>query len=610
MASLETESLLPAYIHADSSAEANNDSELLTALTGSAQSLPVKERALVCALFVVIQCLLNYDSGAIAAALDRLASPEYFDMTLTESGLLSSLMYLGLSVASLISAPTLHYVQSKHALAASLLLNVSSNALFAWSPSKNALLLSRFLVGCSQAVLVVYTPIWVDEFAPPDRCTQWMSLMQAGVPLGVMQGYLVSGLMTAYMPHIDPRYPFRIQVVLLTPCVFLLMLVPKQYLKIFVTDEAEELDRHGPLANSESDISLSRSMRTDAIDVWPSKRHESVSALTHLGRLASSGVYMCTVLALTALYFVVTGIQLWVTTYLMKYILPMYGGFTKSQVVYAFAGTSASAPILGVLCGGWLTDRIGGYRGLKGVRDAARLASMFAILAVVCAVPCIFATTIHMIIALIWGLLFFGGAILPPAVGIIISCVPRETRSFSSAGSNLFYNWLGYFAGPTLSGIVSDYYGGVQWGMWLILLWSVWGGLFMFASWAFASRNYKTYLKRKAAQSTSYDEFDLLPTREEVEYEMARERRLSILYPIPTYHRQTSMEQAHHTGSDLRIRRSCAQSGRSNNRDVREVLPEHENLLSSASMPVGGHGLDDISGRQEPTLELSQSLLI
>jgi hypothetical protein len=96
--------------------------------------------------------------------------------------------------------------------------------MFAWAHDKHTLLASRFLVGMSQvwrtwvldspirsyrytvamfplpynkctlkpqSALVVYAPIWVDEFAPPDACTLWMSLMQAGVPLGVMAGYLV-----------------------------------------------------------------------------------------------------------------------------------------------------------------------------------------------------------------------------------------------------------------------------------------------------------------------------------------------------------------------------------------------------------------------------------
>jgi hypothetical protein len=41
----------------------------------------------------------------------------------------------------------------------------------------------------------------------------------------------------------------------------------------------------------------------------------------------------------------------------------------------------------GVLFGGWVTDKMGGYRGHRGVRDAARLAAGFGVFAVACALP-------------------------------------------------------------------------------------------------------------------------------------------------------------------------------------------------------------------------------
>ena len=37
------------------------------------------------------------------------------------------------------------------------------------------------------------------------------------------------------------------------------------------------------------------------------------------------------------------------------------------------------------------------------------------------------------VLALIWVLLFFGGAILPPATGLLINTVPLDMRSFASA---------------------------------------------------------------------------------------------------------------------------------------------------------------------------------
>jgi MFS family permease len=40
---------------------------------------------------------------------------------------------------------------------------------------------------------VIYGPVWVNEFSPPESTTKWMGLLQAAVPLGVMLGYAIAG---------------------------------------------------------------------------------------------------------------------------------------------------------------------------------------------------------------------------------------------------------------------------------------------------------------------------------------------------------------------------------------------------------------------------------
>eukprot|EP00124_Ichthyophonus_hoferi_P000198 Ihof_evm5s7 gene=Ihof_evmTU5s7 len=498
-------------------------------------------------LFITLQILINYDSGAIAAALDRLATkePPGFDLSLTQSGLLSSLVYMGLSLASLLAGPLLQKYSQKWVLCCTLLFNISANALFAWAVGRTMLLGSRFLVGFSQAFLVIYAPVWVDEFAPSASCTLWMSLMQAGplwsllyhhagVPLGVMLGYLVSGLLTAYMPRLDPRWPFRIQVLLLIPVVLVLCCVPSKYLDIRLTTG----HRTGENLSEEDEADGYIARRVDTLDVNDIR---NMSIWDQFAGLALTPVYFFTTMALCALYFVVTGIQLWVTAYLVNYIAPHYGGFEKQDVVYAFAATSCTGPILGVLFGGWLCDQVGGYRNSRGVRDAARLATCFSVLAVMVAIPVIWATKLYVIIFLIWLLLFWGGAILPAATGILMSCVPRNMRSFSSSTSTLLYNWLGYFGGPTLSGVVSDAWGGVEWGMRVILCWSVFGFIFISCTLAVAQRSYAKSLVTSAPEITEEecrdrdtDWRDLnTQDRADLQYEMARECRQSLLAFVP-----------------------------------------------------------------------------
>ena len=64
--------------------------------------------------------------------------------------------------------------------------------------------------------------------------------------------------------------------------------------------------------------------------------------------------------AMSALYFVVTGVQFWGTSYMalvLKAPLPIVNA--------TFVLCAASGPTLGVFFGGWIIDRRGGYKGMR-----------------------------------------------------------------------------------------------------------------------------------------------------------------------------------------------------------------------------------------------------
>ena len=150
-------------------------------------------------------------------------------------------------------------------------------------------------------------------------------------------------------------------------------------------------------------------------------------------------------------------------------------------IVIGFSASSATAPILGVLFGGHVVDRVGGYQGC--MHKAAKAATVFGACAVVCAMSSIFVYDFLGVLVLIWLLLFFGAGVVPAATGILLACVEREDRPVASAISMLLYNLLGYFAGPFLSGLVASLAGHIKWAFRLIMLWSNLALLFMILSW-------------------------------------------------------------------------------------------------------------------------------
>ena len=149
----------------------------------------------------ILEVLLNFDSGATPAVLEFLTVD--FRLSPSQQGMLGAFPYIGTLFMSPFAGQLLSRYNPKICVCISLLLNTFFCGLFALSPQCNnasgncagtyILLSSKLCIGISQACVLIYLPVWVDEFAIPSLRTLWMSLLQAGIPLGVMLGYLFSG---------------------------------------------------------------------------------------------------------------------------------------------------------------------------------------------------------------------------------------------------------------------------------------------------------------------------------------------------------------------------------------------------------------------------------
>lgn len=123
-------------------------------------------------------------------------------------------------------------------------------------------------------------------------------------------------------------------------------------------------------------------------------------------------------ISLTGLFYVVTGIQYW----LPDYIQVILDVDPQTAVLY-FVVVSLTAPIGGVIVGGIITSSLGGYNTPK----AMKLQCIMGVCAVICCLPAPWFHTnssFYYVGMLFWGILFFGGFILPPVTGIMISSVP------------------------------------------------------------------------------------------------------------------------------------------------------------------------------------------
>jgi sugar phosphate permease len=67
-------------------------------------------------------------------------------------------------------------------------------------------------------------------------------------------------------------------------------------------------------------------------------------------------------MAISSLYFIITGIQFWVSDYLMNVL-----NVSQETVFIAFAVSCVSGPTIGVIVGGVIVHKIGGYRSPRAL---------------------------------------------------------------------------------------------------------------------------------------------------------------------------------------------------------------------------------------------------
>ena len=111
---------------------------------------------------------------------------------------------------------------------------------------------------------------------------------------------------------------------------------------------------------------------------------------------------------MSSLFFVITGIQFWISDY-MRIILKK----DQQTVFIAYSISALTAPTFGVLLGGILLDKYGGYTG----PHALNICLFFGTMASLTGIPIPFFDDFRLVVAFLWFLLFFGGALMPAVTG-------------------------------------------------------------------------------------------------------------------------------------------------------------------------------------------------
>ena len=142
----------------------------------------------------------------------------------------------------------------------------------------------------------------------------------------------------------------------------------------------------------------------------------------------------------------ISGIQFWVTDY-MRVVLKM----PDELAFTSYTLTAITAPVMGVIIGGWVTHVAGGYTH----PNSLKLLTWVSLIGTLFALPLPLLNSYKAYLILFWSCLFLGGFIMPGLTGIMIHNAPKKHRAIANSMAFFTYNFLGYIPGPIVYGYVT-----------------------------------------------------------------------------------------------------------------------------------------------------------
>ena len=467
-----------------------------------------KIRWLLFFLFAMLNLLMNFDHGTVPAATEQLKN--YLNLSDSKLGFFGSLVFIGVIIGSLISLSIINTFNRKYILLIFLMLCGFFLILFTKTKHYILLCIDRIIIGIFQAFISIYLPLWCDQFGVEKRKTLMIALIQVVAPLGVLTGYIVTATLNMnlhYLPYFgeikkDERwlYSFYIQSILIWGLSLCLLFFSNKYFNSKARRVPIEIEKslnknennknflkksffyernisfldikddENALENKNQNNVKENSIDNDSIkdkNINDIKSDNNSSKLINIEKkfknkikeisfcrkvklIFSEPLFIFCVLTMSMLYFIVTFIQYWGSDYMLIALDVQ----DEKQRLFAFSLVCLSSPTIGLVIGGLIVDKLGGYSR----KSSVIFCQIFVLL---CIIPAIFIPLVDSLIkyvCLLWVLLFFGAALIPPTQGIIIACLPKDIQGSGNSFSIFFFNLLGYFPAPFVYGFLKDFF--------------------------------------------------------------------------------------------------------------------------------------------------------
>lgn len=447
---------------------------------------------LIYAICLVSTTLVNMDHGIIPACSLEIQSQLRVEEMFV--GFLGSMVFMGIMLGSLASGIIFSQYSCKKVLLVSMIGLVVGFIFFPLTSNKAVMAISRFITGFFQAFLIVFFPIWIDVFGK-DHKTSWLSYLQLCTLLGVIFGYVLTGVFNVihfYIPFISWRCSFYTQSFLLIGAIYLIHLsderdlatnsiLSEEYKRNSETFDNYPVLRYSLYSRAPSLLFDRTSMKmtfepvediveTDQKEESPLKENftshgpvKPFSIREALGIILYKRLYLVTMLTLCSMFFVITVEQFWMSHYLINVL-----NARPSLVFFLFTFTSLTAPS-GLIIGSYISEKIGGYES----PNALLFCLIVSVLGGLAGIPLPLVNSYWAATFFLWLQFFFGSAIMPTLIGLMISSVGKQNASLGNALAQFTFNLLGYIPAPLCYGWIVAGRDKSRSGMGLVAVWGM-----------------------------------------------------------------------------------------------------------------------------------------
>ena len=303
-------------------------------------------------LFIIslIHGLMCISQGILSSCVRQIRHE--LDLSYEEYSLFGTMNGLGSLIGSFIFTLIINYVSHKYLICIMLIINSLAHFAFYFKLKYYFLLLSRFIAGFASVFCYIYFPMWVDEFG----IKSWINFMQTFVQVSNTVGHVFGYFIYYLLGSTRWKYGFLYEIFSINCLVLFMALIPNYYF-----DKNKKSDNNNTFNNNNINSEEEIKLKNDNDDITNNNKIKNNKNINYkiIKDILCNIPYIFIVLYRTNRLFIYVAIDFWFSDYIQSNLYE----YNPSNIFMSYSISIVLSPLLGLIFGGILSNKIGGPKG-------------------------------------------------------------------------------------------------------------------------------------------------------------------------------------------------------------------------------------------------------